>query len=65
LKVVLKEYTIFKDVTNYCDQLKDMIRSAQKLVANNHPQRQNWIRIQIQCLEMSVSNILSQLNNAN
>jgi DNA-binding XRE family transcriptional regulator len=65
LKVVLKEYAIFKDVTNYCDQLKDMIRSAQKLVANNHPQRQNWIRIQIQCLEMSVSNILSQLNNAN
>jgi DNA-binding XRE family transcriptional regulator len=65
LKVVMQEYAIFKDVTNYCDQLKDMIRRAQKLIANNHPQRQHWIRIQIQCLELSVSNILNQLNNVN
>jgi transcriptional regulator with XRE-family HTH domain len=65
LKVVMQEYAIFKNVSYYGDQLKEMIRRTQKLVANNHPQLQHWIRIQIQCMEMSVSNILNQLNNVN
>jgi transcriptional regulator with XRE-family HTH domain len=63
LKVFLQEYETFKKISYYSDQLKEMIRSAQKLVANNHPKLQQWIRIQIQCLEMSVSNILSQLQS--
>jgi transcriptional regulator with XRE-family HTH domain len=65
LKVYMQEYATFKNVSYYGDQLKEMIRSAQKLVANNHPQMQHWIRLQIQCMEMSVSNILGQLHGAN
>jgi transcriptional regulator with XRE-family HTH domain len=65
LKVFMQEYEIFKKISHYGDQLKEMIRRTQKLVANNHPQLQHWIRIQIQCMEMSVSNILNQLNNVN
>jgi transcriptional regulator with XRE-family HTH domain len=61
LKVFLQEYETFKNISYYGDQLKEMIRSAQKLVTNNHPLLQQWIRIQIQCMEMSVSNILGQL----
>jgi transcriptional regulator with XRE-family HTH domain len=61
LKVFMQEYATFKNINYYGDQLKEMIRSTQKLVANNHPQLQHWIRLQIQCMEMSVSNILSQL----
>ncbi len=64
LKVFLLEYETFKKIGYYGDQLKEMIRSTQKLVANNHPKLQHWIRIQIQCMEMSVSNILSQLHHA-
>ncbi len=61
LKVFMQEYATFKNISHYGDQLKEMIRGAQKLVANNHPQLQHWIRLQIQCMEISVSNILSQL----
>jgi transcriptional regulator with XRE-family HTH domain len=63
LKVFLQEYETFKKISYYGDQLKEMIRSAQKLVANNHPQLQQWIRIQIQYMEMSVANIVGQVNN--
>jgi transcriptional regulator with XRE-family HTH domain len=65
LKVFLQEYETFKKISYYGDQLKEMIRSAQKLVANNHPQLQQWIRVQIQCMEMSVANIVGQLQGAN
>jgi transcriptional regulator with XRE-family HTH domain len=65
LKVFMQEYATFKHISHYGDQLKEMIRSAQKLVANNHPQMQHWIRLQIQCMEMSVANILGQLQGVN
>jgi DNA-binding XRE family transcriptional regulator len=65
LKVAMQEYAIFKNVNNYNDQLKEMIRGAQKLLANNHPQLQHWIHVQIQCMELSVSNILSELRGVN
>ncbi len=65
LKVCMQEYETFKKIGYYGDQLKEMIRSVQKLVANNHPQLQHWIRVQIQCMELSVSNILSQVQGVN